>query len=227
MSGKKTKPSKRSPKSFDTPEEQKPAVEFVAGMTGGTGTDTQVEIPSASFTVARDLRKHEREEEYSGSFTLGKMPDVTYPLDPAEPFHREPETVEPVEEPLDNDYLRTLAFFEEPVTVRFERANAKFPSPVVPCTINGRGPEVLMNGHWINMSGFFPVGQVLTTKRKYLDQIGRARIDTIQTEVSEEYSEHPVNSVVRSPSLRANFTVIEDKSPQGHEWLSRLFAMVT
>ena len=123
--------------------------------------------------------------------------------------------------PLTTDYGRTLAFMEEPVTIRIEKSAEKYAPIVIDCWINGRGAEVFLNGQWLVL-GYLPVGREIITKRKYLEVLARSKVDNINTDVGSIYDENPRNTIEISTSSKAPFSVLEDKNPLGREWLGRL-----
>lgn len=125
------------------------------------------------------------------------------------------------EQVLAKEYADELAFNEEPVTIRLEPTAEKNAPASFPIWVNGRGCEVLINGKWLEMT-YIPVGRIVTTKRKYVEVIIRAKIDTLMTEVSEPESEHPDNKVKRFTSAVHSFSIIEDKNPAGIAWLTEL-----
>lgn len=119
------------------------------------------------------------------------------------------------------DYLDELAFMEEPVKIRLEPSSDKNAPGAMPVWCNGRGAEILLNDKWCEAT-YLPVGQVLTTKRKYLEIIVRAKIDTIHTKVREMESERPNNVIERYTSPTTGFSVIEDRNPRGAAWMAEL-----
>jgi hypothetical protein len=119
------------------------------------------------------------------------------------------------------DYLDELAFMEEPVTIRIEPSSDKNAAGAFPVWCNGRGSEILLNGQWRECT-YLPVGQVLTVKRKYLEIIVRAKIDTIHTKILEVESERPNNSINRYTSPTTSFSILEDRNPRGPAWVSEL-----
>ncbi len=122
---------------------------------------------------------------------------------------------------LDKDMLEELAFNEEPVTIRLEPTAEKNAPTSFPVWVNGKGCEVFQNGRWYEIA-YIPVGQVVITKRKYVEVIIRAKIDTLMTEVSEPESENPNNRIKRFTSAVHSFSIIEDKNPAGVAWLTEL-----
>ena len=118
-------------------------------------------------------------------------------------------------------YLEELAFNEEPITIRLEPTAEKNAPTSFPVWVNGKGCEFFLNGRWYE-NAYIPVGRVITTKRKYVEVIIRAKIDTLQTEVKEPESETPHNIVKRFTSAVHSFSIIEDKNPKGVAWLTEL-----
>lgn len=169
-----------------------------------------------------------RQELHTSDIGIQQKPDIADGAD-----EREPEVVR-AEQVLDKEYFERLAFNEEPVTIRLEPTAEKNAPAVFPVWVNGRGGEVLMDrngqfvtpddagGRWCVMT-YFPVGQVLTTKRKYLEVIIRAKIDTVQTEVKEIDGDNPFNNIKRFTSSVHNFSIIKDWNPvKGEAWLREL-----
>lgn len=158
--------------------------------------------------------------EYStGDMELGKPSSII--LHDDKPIDRE-QVIIPVESPMASNYIAKLAFNEEPMTIRIERSAERFSPNTVPCWVNGIGAEVLMQGKWIQL-GYLPVGVLVTTKRKYVEVLARARHQSIDTEVAR-HDESETNEIGRSDSQRAPFSVIKDENPAGYDWLTRLMA---
>ena len=124
-------------------------------------------------------------------------------------------------EQLQKDYAEHLAFLEEPVTIRVERTSEKFAPRVIDVWCNGKGAEVVINGRWVSV-GVIPVGMPVTTKRKYVEILARAKHEAINTRVVDPEAEQPDNKVDSHVSSRAPFSVIEDRSPKAAAWLSGL-----
>lgn len=122
---------------------------------------------------------------------------------------------------VDTDYFDELAFNEEPVTIRIEPSTEKNAAAHFPVWVNGRGGEVLINGQWIEVK-YYPVNTVLTTKRKYVEVLMRAKIDTVTTDVIEEPGKDPINKVKRFTAAVHSFSIIKDDNPLSQAWLQEL-----
>lgn len=118
----------------------------------------------------------------------------------------------------EKEQAANLAFMEEPVTIRIERGQDKHSASAIPIWNNGIPCEVLVNGKWIKTAGYIPVETTLTTKRKYVEQLLRAKVDTVETVVKEEPGEDPQNLFRRYTSALATFSIIKDANPRGVEW---------
>jgi hypothetical protein len=118
-------------------------------------------------------------------------------------------------------YLDELAFMEEPVTIRLEPSSDKNASMAFPIWVNGKPAEVFQAGRWDEI-GYLPVGRVLVIKRKVLEIIIRAKVDTVHTKVREMDSERPNNVIERFTSPVHSFSIIEDKNPRGAAWVGEL-----
>lgn len=115
--------------------------------------------------------------------------------------------------PTINEYAKQLAFMEELVTVLVHESQQENDIPLVDVYVNG-------------VAQFFPRGEPVTCKRKYVEGLARAKPVAISTEVRERNSENPTNVVHRRQSLRYPFSVIEDKNPNGSAWLRKVLAEV-
>lgn len=122
---------------------------------------------------------------------------------------------------INKDYADELAFNEEPVTIRIEPSSDANASIVVEAWCNGKGAEIFMNGRWYEIT-YLPVGRVITTKRKYLEVIVRAKVDKISTRMVDRTNENPENRIDRRTISAYSFSVIQDNNPRGGAWLTEL-----
>lgn len=159
-------------------------------------------------------------EVHTDDMPVGQMPEIN--LDDRLVNH-ESETIEPIQAFVSSKYVEDLAFMEEAVSIRLERSTERFAPTVVECWVNGKGCEVFQNGKWMSF-GYFPVGQVVITKRKYVESLARAKQDAVQTTVLRRDGEDPNNYVQRFTSVKHPFSIIQDRSANGADWLTRLMA---
>ena len=123
------------------------------------------------------------------------------------------------EEVAKGDYLKQLAFNEEPVTVYIsENSRSELPETHVPCFVNGKGAEVLKDGKWISF-GWLPIGVQLVLKRKYVEVLARSRADLINTISDDATVEKPRNFINRKTHDNYPMSIIHDANPRGHDWL--------
>lgn len=125
---------------------------------------------------------------------------------------------------LTKEYIAELAFNEEPVAVRFSSGIDRNAAKFVDAAVNGKGIEVLMdNGRWLEVFQV-PVNQVVTMKRKYVEVFARCKHTDIQARSHGPTRDGtpPVNETIPSTNLKHPFSVIEDRNPRGHEWLTRI-----
>jgi hypothetical protein len=128
------------------------------------------------------------------------------------------------ERPLLPDYLAALAFAEEPVTISIEEnSRSDFPETHVFVQASGNGAEMWINNQWATVT-WLPIGQVITTKRKYLEILMRSKSDHIRTQHDDATVQVPRNTLQRRTSGLYPVTIIEDKNPLGYEWASRIRA---
>ena len=137
---------------------------------------------------------------------------------------RENETIATVDGPIESDNIKALAFNEEPMTIRLERSSEKYAPPTVPVWCNGKGAEVLNpDGKWVEIT-YLPVGQILTTKRKYVEVLVRAKPEDVRTVHEDATVERPRNQLIRNSRSAFPLSVIRDENPKGHTWLTQLMA---
>lgn len=138
-----------------------------------------------------------------------------------QPFIREPDIVLSETDLKPSEYQK-LAFNEEPVTILIHRSGEKFsPRCTDLISINGTKAEMLFKNGWVQM-GYLPKGIGIITKRKYVEALAGAKVDSISTNVIEQDGEDPRNMVERVTTNVAAFSVLEDKNPLGAEWLASL-----
>ncbi len=166
-------------------------------------------------------RQYTRKEIHTGDMEMTQKDDLDLSLDKAL-VHGE-SFIHVVDEKLPNaDYMEQLAFMEEPVTVRIEEnSRSDYPETHVPVLVNGKGAEVLQNGKWLSV-GWLPIGVMLTTKRKYVEVLARSRSDAIKTVHDDATVERPRNTETRRTSSNYPLSVMEDRNPRGHQWLSNI-----
>lgn len=121
----------------------------------------------------------------------------------------------------DKDHAERLAMGEDPVTIIINPSNEENAPTSYPAWVNGKGAEVFLNGQWTPIT-YLPVGLELTTKRKYVEVLARAKTDNIRTVHDSANVERPRNLIHRTTSAVANFTIIEDKNPRGPAWFAEL-----
>lgn len=155
-----------------------------------------------------------RQELSNESVTIEQKP----PIDDIDKYDGDVVLVERIEE---QDQLAALAFNEEPVTIRLQPSPEKNAAMVFPIWVNGKPAEVFQRGRWEEI-GYLPVAQVLVVKRKVLEVIIRAKVDTVSTAIMNPESERPDNRTNRFTSPVHSFTIIEDRNPRGSAWASEL-----
>ena len=157
-------------------------------------------------------------ELHTSDLKVGQRPAI----DMGDGFEdREAEVIQPVYADIGKKYMEDSAFAEEPVTIQISASSEKNPPKVVDCWVNGKGAEVFMNGKWHILS-YLPIGQQITTRRKYVEVLARSKPDSVQTNVVERDGEDPENQLTRSTSSKYPFSVIEDRNPAGAAWLRQI-----
>lgn len=149
-----------------------------------------------------------REVETS-SLSIETKPDLIIP-GLGEELYREPEEIAALDSPMEKDYFKEVEFMEDVLTIRIEPGREKNAPQLIDVYVNGRA-------EWV------PVGKPWKLKRKYVEVLARAKPMSIQTShESAEESADPQNRVIRSVSSMHPFTVINDPSQKGYEWLTRI-----
>lgn len=157
-----------------------------------------------------------RQELHSDTMPIEQMP----PIEDISKYDGDVVLTEKTKGPSP-EYLAELAFNEEPVTIRIEPSSDKNAATAFPVWVNGKGAEVFQNNRWDEI-GYLPVGRVLIVKRKVLEVIIRAKVDTVHTKVQEMDSERPNNVIQRFTSPVHSFSIIEDRNPRGAAWVTEL-----
>lgn len=112
------------------------------------------------------------------------------------------------------NYIDELAFMEEMMEIRIEPSAEDNPRQILDFYVNGVPV-------WIR------VGEPTWVKRKYVEVIARSKPMSIRTEhdTPETSPESgPQNRVLRSSRAQFPFSVLTDKNPRGHAWLTRILA---
>lgn len=162
-------------------------------------------------------RKYTRREVNTNDMPIEQKPDIDLSVD--KPVQHGEVLVDVVGE-VNDGHMEKLAFMEEPVTIRIEEnSRSDFPETCVPVAVQGKGAEVFTNGKWVEIT-WLPIGIPLVTKRKYVEVLARAKSDAIRTKHDNATVERPCNTVERRTSANYPLSIIEDRNPKGHEWLS-------
>lgn len=154
-------------------------------------------------------------ELHSSDFPIEQKPVIVDPAD------RVLDVVQAPADVLEKEYSAALAFAEQPVTILIQPSGEKFAARTVDLWVNGKGAEVLVEGRWVE-TRILPVGMPVTTKRKYVEVLLKSKRDAVQTNVTEEESESPVNAIFRNTTAVSPLSIIRDNDPRGAEWIARL-----
>lgn len=111
---------------------------------------------------------------------------------------------------LDNSYAAQLAFYEEPVEVTVHETTDEFSDPIVDLYCNGV-PQRLIRG------------QPQVIKRKYVEILARARVQSMKTRVDIQ-QDNIFNRIDKHTALKYPFSVSRDDNPKGRDWLRATLA---
>ncbi len=113
-------------------------------------------------------------------------------------------------EGLDNGYAAQLAFMEEEVEVMVHESTDQNAEPIVHVAVNG-------------INQFFPRGEAVLCKRKYLEVLARAKETSISTQTINTNND-VINRINQHTALRYPFSVIRESNPKGAAWLKSVLA---
>lgn len=120
---------------------------------------------------------------------------------------------EDIERVTENDFADAAeleAFMNEPVTIIVQQDREKGSLPVIVPSVNGVNQPIIRN-------------QKITIKRKYVEALARCRFTAYEQEVPDPNK--PENIQMKEKTdLMYPFTVLEDRNPNGREWLLALLA---
>lgn len=146
--------------------------------------------------------------------SLEETPDFSDTIQAVDPKH------------IENEYLERLKMDNDPVTIMIAKGNEQKPALTVPVWVQGIGAEVLKDGKWVQL-GWLPVDIPVTTKRKFVEALARARPVNVDNEViggMNPLGDLPKNQIRHTARALNQFSVLEDRNPKGGEWLRRLAA---
>lgn len=169
------------------------------------------------------ISRHSRKTELHTGELQQPAPETHVMPGVQEPFTPPKQVILPIDRPLTKDHLEALEFSEEPVIIRIEPPSGENPPKVQPCWVNGKGAEIFEGNRWTSY-GFFPIGRVLCTKRKYVEALFNSKRVFIKTLVVDLPDGEKENRVTKIPTSSCTLSIIEDRSPKGSEWATRLIA---
>lgn len=158
---------------------------------------------------ARETVRRVNREVDARHFTLGQDKPRDLPVDG--PARLLPAEIEPVTGILAKSTLDMLAFMEESITVRVQTTPERNAEPIIGVWVNGK-------------SQYFPRGQNVTCKRKYVEQLARSRTTDFTQEEFIDGKGYKAIRNIPNTSLRYPFQVIRDDSPNAMSWLEKILA---
>lgn len=121
------------------------------------------------------------------------------------------------------EYMKELAFMEEPVSILIQPHNQDNAPTTVQCWVNGKGAEHFRNGKWM-ICGWLPIGVEVTTKRKYVEVIARSRRDHISTDTNNTEGMPDGGRIRKRSTSEIVFSITHDANPRGREWATKIFS---
>jgi hypothetical protein len=154
-------------------------------------------------------------------------PPVYIPGDLMEKLYVPSDVIEAREEDANKSHLDELKFQNEPVMIYIHPQPTEHPDRCVPCFVNAMPGEVWDEGihRWLAI-GFFPIERNIITRRKYVEVIGRARIENVTNEITYRPDKHTLNNLKRRQGARWPFSIRMDwnKGRRAQSWYRTMFA---
>ena len=176
-------------------------------------------MPAATMERPKVVIRPSSKEKDSRAHTPAQAPSLI-----TEPENRAEEIL-PLDRPLVKGEADALAFNEEPIRIIIHMEEDDQASSHSRTTdlvaVNGIKAEVIIGNMWRQV-GYLPKGIALYTKRKYVEQLARAKADKVSTRVEYLPDGDRRNHIDRFTKVKHPFSVLEDKNPLGAEWLERL-----
>lgn len=117
--------------------------------------------------------------------------------------------IEPVAPALFNDIAAELAFLEEYVIIEIHETMDPQAELVIHLAINGRSVYLARGRHEI-------------VKRKYVEQLLRAKPQTVKTQVAKGNDGDYVNRTIKSAAMKYPFAIVRDDNPKGRAWMKKI-----
>ena len=131
-------------------------------------------------------------------------------LDPIDTDADRETVIESVGKVVRGAEMAQAAFMEDVLTIRIERGREK-QSP--------QWVDVYVNGvcQWVK------IGEPQRVKRKFIEVLARSQPFSVSTSHGGTDQERPQNRIERNGFAQYPFSVLNDPSPMGHEWLQNIY----
>lgn len=136
---------------------------------------------------------------------------ITHELPASGPVGELTDTIETVDTPRWEEKAKNLAFMNEMVTVQIHDTGSINEEQFVEVRNDGK-PQ------------FIERGKPQTIRRMFVEVLARAKKEGISTPEYTDATGARATKIIRSPSLRYPFSVVEDRNPEGRTWLTRILA---
>lgn len=123
----------------------------------------------------------------------------------------QPAYFEGVDRPVDAEKLELMRFNEDELEVHVHLTNEKEAEAVFEVSVNGR-------------SEFFRRGERKKCRRKFVEQMARAKITTYAQERRGTADGEMYDVQIPTTALRYPFSVLKDPHPRGADWLESVLA---
>ena len=118
--------------------------------------------------------------------------------------------IEPVTEREFKDVEDIAAFMNDPLSIIVHDTNDKNAPPYV---------EVAVNGEYVCLPRNRPVRNI---PRRFVERLARSMSHSIRTSLHPDHNRDDGYQVIRRSAHDYAFSVLEDPSPRGRQWLQRV-----
>lgn len=161
------------------------------------------EQPRSTQAMHRPVQmRHDREQTADNDRITLEMP-ISGSLDA---MRRTDQYIEPIADlGRFKDKAAELAFLEEMLIIRIHESNDPTAEDPVQLGVNGRNV-------------FIKRGEDVIVRRKYVEQLLRAKPENVSTRIERDGSGNPRNFIDKTRALKYPFSIIRDDNPRGRAW---------
>lgn len=175
----------------------------------------QAQIAMQSLALQQQARNNPVRRDGSGQFmeTPNSTVSVEIPIDgDLTNLDRPDHNIEPVNMGVNwGTHAEQLRFLEERVIIRVAHSNEAGAEDPVVLYVNGR-------------SCIIRRGENTVVRRKYVEQLLRAKPERVTTRITRDRDDEVRNHVDKRRSLKYPFEMVRDDNPMGRPWYAKILA---